>query len=266
MEKYIWGYIVMCDRDGWEHCRYWMYTGYCECNGINAAFLCRMGWNPSDWGCLEGSLMQAVCLSVLSLCLSWSSGESTVMPFFCLWWSSQWARLYLGAAPAVGLRIPIMRRNQKFSFSFCVAIFLPVFRGVSGNVINLLCKFSYNSCPRHSQLSGFLMASRTANWSAVLWLRAAVAAFLPQIPRPCCTPVLHSRVPSASPRGRDKGVAAFAFRLILPLLGIFSSVVPLGFRVALPVTALRVRRRRRSAAQGLLQAPWRSLPVSAHSL
>lgn len=67
MEKYIWDYIVMCAKAGWEHCGYWM---HCECCGINAACLCRMYWNPSDsneavWK--GGSwLMQAVCLSVLS--------------------------------------------------------------------------------------------------------------------------------------------------------------------------------------------------------
>lgn len=154
---------------------------HCECSGINAACLCRMDWNQSDWGRLEGSLMamQAVCLSVLTLCLSRSWGENVVMPFCSLWWLSQWARLYLGAALTVGLRIWIKRRNQKISFSFCVAIFLPVFIGVSGNVLSLLCRFSYSSCPSHSQLNTFLMGYWTANWSTLLWLCEAVAAFLP---------------------------------------------------------------------------------------
>lgn len=147
----------------------------------------------SLWLRPSGRESRAGCLSVLSLCLSRSWGESTVMPFCSLWWTSQWARLYLGAALTVGLQISIMKRNQEVSFSFCMAIFLPVFRGVSGNVINLLCKFSYNSCPRHSQLNGFLMGSWAANWSAQLWLCEAVAAFLPQIPPACCTPVLQSR-------------------------------------------------------------------------
>lgn len=43
------------------------------------------------------------------------------------------------------------------SFSFCVAIFCPVFIGVSGNVLKLLCKFSHNSCLSRSQLNGDLM-------------------------------------------------------------------------------------------------------------
>lgn len=40
------------------------------------------------------------------------------------------------------------------SFSFSMAIFCPVFRGVSGDVLKLLCKFSHNSCPRRSERNG----------------------------------------------------------------------------------------------------------------
>lgn len=142
-------------------CVEWIGIPLTEAVGKGASWLCRL----SD------------CLSVLSLCLSWSWGESTVMPFCSLWWTSQWAKLYLGAVLTVGLWRQIKRRNWKIPF--CVAIFFPVFTGVSGNVLKLLCKFSYNSCPSHSQLNGFLMGYWTANWSTLLWLREAVAASLP---------------------------------------------------------------------------------------
>lgn len=74
--------------------------------------------------------------------------------------------------------------------------FCPVFIGVSGN--ELLCKFSCNSCPSHSQLNGFLMGYWTANWPTLLWLCEAVAAFLPKPLALAARQSCRSAVPSAS--------------------------------------------------------------------
>lgn len=143
----------------------------------------QVGVSLSDgaWHLLSVRERQAYagCLSVLSLSLSRGRGESTVMPSCSLWGTSHGAKLFLGAVHAVGLRIQMMRRNWNISFSFCVATFCCVFTGVSGNVLELLCKFSYNSCPSRSQLNRFLMGYWTANWSTRLLLCGAAAAFLP---------------------------------------------------------------------------------------
>ena len=79
------------------------------------------------------------------------------MPSCSLRGTSDGAKLLLGAVRAIALQIRMRSMNWKISFSFCVAIFCCVFIGVSGNVLELLCKFSYNSCPSCSQLNGFLM-------------------------------------------------------------------------------------------------------------
>lgn len=149
--------------------------------------LCRAGWSPSVWHHLAPSVWegdswlgrQAVCLSVLSLSLSQSVRESTVMPFCYLWGTSHRAKLFLGAVHAVGLWIQMRTRNWKIAFSFYVAIFCCVFIGVSGNVPKFLCKFSYNSCPSRSQLNGFIVGYWTANWSTGLLPCTGAPAFLP---------------------------------------------------------------------------------------
>lgn len=78
---------------------------------------------------LEGSLMarQAVCLSILSLCLSRNGGESTVMPSRFLCGTAHGAKLLLGAVPAVGLRIQTRRRNWKNFISLLRCCFLLCF-------------------------------------------------------------------------------------------------------------------------------------------